>query len=746
MPTITPDAEWVDFSNAASVTTTTSLITAVTDAVNGDIYTATLTARPTYTTAGKNGLNVATFNGTANALLSTNTINSVGPPNTLLRTFVCVFNVTGSGVNRSLFGAHGSGGFECRVNASEFIEVLSNNTASLATGATVVTSGWHIVIVTQDATTVNIYLDSPTVVDGTGAGTTLAADTYYIGAQNGSEFFKTDIGEIQFFNTVRNGTDRTTIYNDEYLKWFVSVPSTPAAPVAEISHKGSHVTWVAPANGGSAITGYLLEQNAGGGGWTTVGTLGNVLEYSVTGLTIGTSYQFRVSAINVVGTSSVSSASNSVTPVDFSGDLLLEDGTSKLLLEDGTSKLELEPPLAVNVSQTDTGSGTDSQSITVAVTQTDTGSGTETQTIALAMTDTGSGSDSQSITVAAAQTDSGTGTDSQVTSAALTQTDTGSGADAQSIAVSFAQSDTGSGADSTSIAVAIGQTDTGGGTETQSISLAQTDTGSGVDAQTTSADLGVTDTGSGSETQGIASAETDNGAGVDTQGIAAALTQTDSGSGADAQAISAVLGQTDSGSGTETQSLGVGVTDTGTATETWSITVSFTVTDTGVGSDDQTVQKGGGDQDISQSDSWSGVDAQAITAVLGQADAGVGADAQSIAVTFATADTGHGSDTQSIVVTIVQTDSGTGTDGQGQSVAIGQSDSGSAVDSFLTSALLAQFDTGIGTDSQLVDKGGGHVIIDGCLITSDPSSPRETEAAGAIRSTRATGEPRTTRA
>jgi titin len=97
-----------------------------------------------------------------------------------------------------------------------------------------------------------------------------------------------------------------------------SAPSTPAAPTAVAGATGSKaitVSWVAPANGGSAITGYALQYTINGGtSYVTVtansGTT-NVTR-TVTGLTAGTSYRFRVAAINAVGTSTYSSLSTAV--------------------------------------------------------------------------------------------------------------------------------------------------------------------------------------------------------------------------------------------------------------------------------------------------------------------------------------------------------------------------------------------------------------------------------------------------
>ena len=71
----------------------------------------------------------------------------------------------------------------------------------------------------------------------------------------------------------------------------------------------------AGANGGSAITDYVVEYSSNGGtSWSTFadGT-STVTSATVTGLTNGTAYTFRVSAVNAAGTGAAS-ATASATP------------------------------------------------------------------------------------------------------------------------------------------------------------------------------------------------------------------------------------------------------------------------------------------------------------------------------------------------------------------------------------------------------------------------------------------------
>jgi hypothetical protein len=88
-------------------------------------------------------------------------------------------------------------------------------------------------------------------------------------------------------------------------------PDAPTIGTATGGNATASVTFTAPADvGGGAITGYTVVSTPGG----LTGT-GASSPVTVTGLTNGTAYTFKVFATNSYGPSAISAASNSVTPV-----------------------------------------------------------------------------------------------------------------------------------------------------------------------------------------------------------------------------------------------------------------------------------------------------------------------------------------------------------------------------------------------------------------------------------------------
>ena len=96
-----------------------------------------------------------------------------------------------------------------------------------------------------------------------------------------------------------------------------SAPGSSVATDATVAARQVDLSWVAPANNGSTIDRYEIQHKLASQSWDTV-TPSTVLHpttsTSITGLTAGSEYQFRVLAVNGVGASSYSSVVTA-TPV-----------------------------------------------------------------------------------------------------------------------------------------------------------------------------------------------------------------------------------------------------------------------------------------------------------------------------------------------------------------------------------------------------------------------------------------------
>jgi Domain of unknown function (DUF1929)/Fibronectin type III domain/Glyoxal oxidase N-terminus len=98
-----------------------------------------------------------------------------------------------------------------------------------------------------------------------------------------------------------------------------TVPQAPPAPSATPGDRSAVVTWTAPANGGSQITGYTVTPWVGTAAQAPTAVPGNVTTATVGNLSNGTAYTFTVAATNAVGTGPASPPSAPVTPAPQPG-------------------------------------------------------------------------------------------------------------------------------------------------------------------------------------------------------------------------------------------------------------------------------------------------------------------------------------------------------------------------------------------------------------------------------------------
>ncbi|WP_353951237.1 peroxidase family protein [Knoellia sp. S7-12] len=95
-----------------------------------------------------------------------------------------------------------------------------------------------------------------------------------------------------------------------------NLPTAPGTPVATVGNLSAGLTWTAPTNdGGSPITGYQVRVSTGTTLVRLVNLTGTATSTTVTGLTNGTAYNFRIRAVTAVGLGAVSAPSNTITAI-----------------------------------------------------------------------------------------------------------------------------------------------------------------------------------------------------------------------------------------------------------------------------------------------------------------------------------------------------------------------------------------------------------------------------------------------
>lgn len=158
-------------------------------------------------------------------------------------------------------------------------------------------------------------------------GATISGYRVYRGTSSGGEALLTTLGNVTGWTD--SGLANGTTYYYEVTALNSVGESTPsnelsakpvapsAAPTLNSATAGNAtvaLVWSAPSNnGGSAVTGYGVYRSTSSGSESLLTTLGNVTSWTDTGLTNGTTYYYKVTALNSAGESSTSNE-RSATP------------------------------------------------------------------------------------------------------------------------------------------------------------------------------------------------------------------------------------------------------------------------------------------------------------------------------------------------------------------------------------------------------------------------------------------------
>ena len=158
--------------------------------------------------------------------------------------------------------------------------------------------------------TVTPYVGTTAQPATTVTGSPPATTTTITGLTNGTTYtFK-----VSATNAL--GTGPASVASSSVTPSGPTVPAAPTTVTATAGDKQATVSWTAPADGGSAITAYTVTPYVGTTAQppTTVSGSPPATSTTVTGLTNGTAYTFKVSATNALGTGPDSAASNTVSP------------------------------------------------------------------------------------------------------------------------------------------------------------------------------------------------------------------------------------------------------------------------------------------------------------------------------------------------------------------------------------------------------------------------------------------------
>ena len=138
---------------------------------------------------------------------------------------------------------------------------------------------------------------------------------------------------VSAINSVGTGTASSTANATA-----ATVPGAPTGLTATASGSTRiNLTWTAPSDGGSVITGYKIEVSSNDGtSWSNreANTNSTSTSYAHTGLSAGTTRYYRVSAINSAGTGAASSTANATTGTD-TGPLVLTVRAVSATVTDG---------------------------------------------------------------------------------------------------------------------------------------------------------------------------------------------------------------------------------------------------------------------------------------------------------------------------------------------------------------------------------------------------------------------------
>ena len=227
------------------------------------------------------------------------------------------------GFGSSVTGASGNHDRHIYMNNSGQVYFGVSSNQTVHTTAHYSDGSWHQAVGTIGPAGMMLYIDG--ALAASSASPTASSQTYSgswrvgydsLGGWSGapsSNYFAGSLAEVSVYGTQLSAVRVAAHYAAASAA--VTLPGAPGSVTASAGDAAATVTWTAPAsNGGGAITGYVVTPYIAGVAQAAQTFASAATTEPVTGLTPGTSYTFKVAAVNAAGTGPLSAASAAVTP------------------------------------------------------------------------------------------------------------------------------------------------------------------------------------------------------------------------------------------------------------------------------------------------------------------------------------------------------------------------------------------------------------------------------------------------
>ena len=241
--------------------------------------------------------NALSFTGSSSGVITQNNV-AIGNAFTL----ACWVSTTNANANyrRIILNNYQQSGYLGTDGGGNYLTILKDQFAFTSTPPD--TSGaWHHLAMTWDGTTQKFYYDGTLNTSNTQSQNTTFTEKFGFGCNLGfGESWNGKMDDAFVFGRALSVAEIGSLY----LNIAATLPAVPTGVAATPASSGTvNVSWSADANATSRTVSVTNTTTSVEQHFTTAGAT----SYSVTGLTNGTSYEFKVSATNGIGTSAYSS-------------------------------------------------------------------------------------------------------------------------------------------------------------------------------------------------------------------------------------------------------------------------------------------------------------------------------------------------------------------------------------------------------------------------------------------------------